>query len=193
MLGPAFPFAGGTITLGFASTSVGSCRLISVANPAEGFLVARFNAGMRQDVELTSLSNWLIEGVSDGAAPIELTEILVSVQYPEAVFIRYTGGGSVYRLTARNVFSQAGLGIDQAHDSIEFDLQYPSDPPNTVLLFDTVWGPLGLSKRNIGRRHIDKLVASRAISVALNTQLAQRLAATDGTSNRDGRPGSNRG
>jgi hypothetical protein len=167
-----------------------SVRLVSATNPTDGVIVARFSTAMRRDAALAAMANWSCVPASNDAQPITLTDVVLpSRAHPEMVVLRYSGGGSDYTLAVRGVRSAAGELIDGTQASRPLTIGRPGDVEPTIRLFDTVFGPLGMAQRPPGRRTVDQLVANRAIATAVSEQLKQRLASSDGTAGRDGRPG----
>jgi hypothetical protein len=167
-----------------------SVRLLSATNPADGVLVARFNTPMRANVSLLSLQSWACVAASSLALPIALTEVVAGgATYPETVLLRYTGGGFDCIVSVVGVTSAGGAPLDPAYSSVPLSIVRPGDIDPTIRLFDTIWGPMGVSQRASQRRTVDQLVANRALATAVNQQLQQRLSTGDGTAGRDGRPG----
>ncbi len=165
-------------------------RLVRVRNPIEGALRAYFNRPMRIDSGFLSPANWVITPVSAGAAPMTITAVVASTSQPDVAHLRYTGGGSTYRLTASNVVSLEGDELEQ--DSAEFELVFDEQESPKIRFFNSVYGPLGISQRVRTRRSIDDHVAGRSIALALDEQLRLRVQQMDGTVGRDGRPGKRR-
>jgi hypothetical protein len=166
-----------------------SVRLASASNSFDGVIVARFNAPMRAERVLTALQSWTCVPASISALAITLTDVVLAPQYPERVLIRYTGGGFDYTLSVAGVHGASGDAIDAAFAAVPLAIVRPGDVDPSIRLFDTIWGPLGIAQRSSQRRTVDQLVANRALATAVNQQLQQRLAASDGTAGRDGRPG----
>jgi hypothetical protein len=191
MLDPVFPLAGSILRSGFAAVQPATLtvRLVSARNPADGVIVARFNAAMRHDSILGAVQSWACTPASAAALPIALTEVVLNHAYPETALIRYTGGGSFYTLSVVGVRSSGGVPLDPAYSSVPLTIVRPGDGEPAIRLFDTIWGPIGIAQRSTQRRIVDQLVANRALATALNQQLQQRLAASDATAGRDGRPG----
>jgi len=168
-------------------------RLLAASNPTDGVLVARFSVPMRRDTALTSLGSWRCVATAPFALPIELTEVVAGGPANAAtVLVRYQGGGVECTLSASGLVSIEGVPLDPGFASITIPILRPGDLEPTVRLFDTVWGPVGMSQRASLRRSVDQLVANRALAAAVNQQLQQRLASSDGTAGRDGRPGTRR-
>lgn len=185
MAGIVFPLAGGVILFPFTSgsgISGASVRMISAANPAEAVLVVRFNFPMSQDAVMQALENWSVTPADAQAVPITLTAIVLNQSYPEMALLRYVGGGGNYIVKATGLTAASGAPLSPAHNSQPVTIDRPGDVVPTVRLFDTVWGPVGVAQRTISRRTIDQLVINRAIAGAVQIQLQQRIAATDGTS-----------
>jgi hypothetical protein len=167
--------------------------LLSVENPMEGILVARFSTAMLGDAALLDIGNWRIVPVSPGARELSVVGVAWTPARPSQVVLRYSGGGSQYQLVVGNLRSQNLDPIAAAFSSSTFELLYGTPFEPTVKLFDSIFGPLGIAQRMMPRRHIDRLLVNRAIALAMDQQLAIKLAgATDGTAGRDGRPGVSR-
>ena len=164
-------------------------RILQVRNPMENVLLAHFNKSMKLDTDFYAIGNWVVTPVTEGAAPIEIVEITSNARQPDQAHLRYTGGGSTYLLTVYNVMSQAGESIEHGYNSIEFDLIYGAEETPTVRLFDSVYGPLGISQQTRRRRTMDDHTSDRAVALALDEQFRLRLQQLDGTIGRTGKPG----
>jgi hypothetical protein len=166
-----------------------SVRLVSATNPSDDVIVARFNQAMSHDAAFLSALSWSCTPVSTSAPAIAVVEVVASVPYPEMAFLRYAGGAGDYTLGVRGVQSSSGGALDPGFSSVALTIERPGDVDPTIRLFDTIWGPLGMAQRPSLRRSMDQIVQNRAIAVAVGEQLKQRLASSDGTQGRDGRPG----
>jgi len=173
--------------------SVGAgVRLLQVRNPAPRILIAYYNHPLRQDAALAFVPNWIVEPVSTGAAPLEITEIVVHPNTANMVMLRYVGGGSTYRLINSQIVDSDGNPVDPNHNSALFEIRFGDEPDATVRLFNTIYGPIGISQRVRLRRTMDDHVVSRSIALGMDEQFRLRLRNLDGSAGRDGRPGRNR-
>ena len=184
---------GGHSTRNFVYRTAMDPRLLSVENPRDGLLLARFNVAMLQDPILLATGSWKLLPSSSSSIGLIVVGVTVDPTRPEVVNLAYEGGSQAeYTLAAGKLFAADGGELLPANSSQAFDLVYPAPSEAQVHLFDTIWGPLGIAQNLSNRRGIDQLVRNRAISSALNEQIAQRLSANNGTAGRDGRPGGNR-
>ena len=168
-------------------------RILSITNPKEGVLLVRFNMAMRQDQALFDIGNWTLDPVSEGAAEMAITEATSALGHPDTVLLRYEGGGSRYSLGITGVFSEDGTELEPGFNSFEFEIVFGTGSPTTVKLFDSIYGPLGVSQRDLARRTVEGHTASRCIAVATNEQMKLRLAgAKNGGVVNDTRLGVNR-
>lgn len=167
-------------------------RLLQVKNPAPRILLAYYNRPLRQNAALRFAPNWRIAPVSEGALPLEITEILTNVNHADMVTLRFTGGGSTYRLTNSMVVDADGNPIDPSFNDALFEILFGDEPAPTIRLFDTIYGPIGISQRLRLRRTMDDHVVSRSIALGMDEQFRLRMANLDGSAGRDGRPGKNR-
>lgn len=173
-------------------TGVGM-RLLSVKNPREGVLVARFNRPLRHGDGVPAAANMRIQPVSPGARELIIVEALVTDRNPDVLVLLYEGGGSTYQLTVLGLVGEDGESIEAGFDAATFEIFHGTPLPYSTRVFDTVFGPIGLAQRPVQRRSVEALVASRATALAMDVQFKQRLAAFgDGTAGRDGRMGGNR-
>ena len=164
-------------------------RLLNVRNPMEGLLIAHFNQPMLLDNTFFFIGNWNITPVSDGAAPLAVTEVVASASQPDVAHIRYTGGGSTYLLTTTGILGEDGSPVERGFETVEFEIDFGEEDQPTVRVFNSIFGPLGVSQRNKKRRTIDEFTANRAIALALDEQLRLRFQQLDNTAGRDGRNG----
>jgi hypothetical protein len=167
-------------------------RLIQVRNPMPGILIAYFNEPLLQDERLRFPASWAVSPVSEGAKPLEITEVFTDPNHTSLVTLRYVGGGSTYSLLASGAYDAYGNPIDPRFNKAEFDLLYGDEPDPRIRLFDTIYGPVGISQRLRLRRTMDDHVVSRSISLGMDEQFRIRLENLDGSAGRDGRPGGNR-
>jgi hypothetical protein len=167
-------------------------RIIRARNVNEGLIAVYFNQGMDLGTEFFFPGNWKIEAVSEGAAPIEIVEVVAQKSAPDRAILRYTGGGSTYRLTALGLTSASGQELETNYTSTVFDIIYERDGETSVRLFDTIYGVVGVSQRSLKRRNIEDHVALRASSFATDEQFRTRMRALNGTETRSGKPGGRR-
>jgi len=170
------------------SIGVGT-RLLKVRNPTRGILEAIFTQPLRQDNTLFALGNWKITPVSEGAIPIVITEIIASAAYPAVVRLRHTGGGSTYTLEALGILGADGYPLEEGYSSVGFDIVFEEEETPEIRLFNSIYGPLGVSQRARKKRSVDDFVANRSIALALDEQFRLRFQQLDETAGRDGRPG----
>jgi hypothetical protein len=178
-----------TVLVYFFNVGVGP-RMIGVRNPRPNLLLVHFNVPMMLDEAFFFPKNWLLTAESEGAAPIEITEVLSTYTQPDVALVRYTGGGSEYRITAlQSILSQEGDPLERGFNSYVFELVYGDEEEPTVRLFDSVFGPLGISQRVARRRTMDEHTADRSLALALDEQFRLRFQQLDATVGRDGKPG----
>lgn len=175
----------------FFSVGIGP-RLIMVRNPIDGLLLAHFNQPMKLDSTFFFPGNWKITPVSEGAAPITVTEIVASAAQPDVAHIRHRGGGSTYLLTTLGILGVDGSPLDPGFASINFNIVFEEEEAPQIRLFDSVFGPLGVSQRVRKRRTLDDFTANRSIALGLDEQFRLRFQQLDGSVGRDGRDGKRR-
>jgi hypothetical protein len=172
------------------SFSVGiGLRMVGVRNPLRAHLDVLFNGPLTQDAALFSIDNWKITPVSDGALPLIISEVIASQSSPCIVRLRHTGGGSTYNLRALGIIGADGSTIEDGYSNANFDIVFEEEATPKVRLFNSVFGPLGISQRALKRRTVDEFVANRSIALALDEQFRLRFQQLDNTVGRDGRPG----
>ena len=165
-------------------------RLVSVRNPQPNLLLAHFNRPMLINDAFRFVDNWVVTGVSEGAVPLIITEVSGTSIQPDVAHIRYSGGGSEYELSVLNsVESQDGDILEQGFNTALFDILFGEEDAGVVRLFDSVFGPLGISQRIATRRTIDEHTADRSLALALDEQLRLKFQQLDNTVGRDGKPG----
>lgn len=168
-------------------------RVLSVVNVGPDLLMVKFNVPMADDAAIRTPSNYAITPVSAGAAELTITEALFSSSQPDTVVLRYEGGGSTYSVSINNILAASGLSLEYNGDTAEFEIIYKGQPAPRIRLFDTIYGPIGVSQVGVTRRTVDGLVINRAIANATDIQMKKRLAGLwDGTYSRDPRPGARR-
>lgn len=168
-------------------------RLLSVTNPAEGVLLARFNVPMRPGSEFTSVASWTVAPVDADARELILLNVYAHPSLSETAVILYEGGGSIYSMTASGLFGADGQALNKNYDQVDFEILFGTPLDASVKTFNSVFGPLGILQRLITRRSVDRLVANRSLALGTDEQMRIRFAATtDGTAGRDGRPGARR-
>lgn len=171
--------------------SVGAgLRLLQVRNAMPNVLLAYFNRGVRLDAPYYQTSNWIVTPLT-ATKPLTVTEVLARAGRADISYLRYTGGGpGTYRLRVRALTSEDGSGIDTGYDVADFTLAYPDEEEPNIKLFDSIFGPLGISQQIVQRRTMDGHVADRALATALNEQLRIRVERSDTTLSR--KPGRGR-
>ena len=167
-------------------------RMMQVRNPSPNILVAYFNRPLRQDAGLVFTPNWVIAPVSAGAAPLEVFEVIVNSTHTNMATLRYQGGGSLYRITNNQIFDNADAQIDPDFNSAVFEILFGDEPAPTIRLFDTIYGPIGITHQVRLRRTMDDHVIGRSIALGMNEQFRLQSNNLDGSAGRDGRPGKNR-
>lgn len=164
-------------------------RLLKIRNPMPGMIEVIFNRALKQDATLFALGNWRILPVSEGAIPIEVSEVIASASYPAVVRLRHTGGGSTYTLQALGILGADGFPLEYGYSTANFDIVFEEEERPNIRIFNSVYGPLGVSQRARKKRTIDDFVANRSIALALDEQFRLRFQQLDDTVGRDGRPG----
>lgn len=175
----------------FFSVGVGP-RLISVVNPMPGVLVASFNEAMSLDGAFLAAPSWRVEAITPGAPPIVVTDVFADPSGPNTAVLHHTGGGSTYELMVLGLVSQAGDPVEDGQNRAIFDLVFGAEDDPTIRLFDTIFGPIGISQRPRLRRTMDDHVINRSIALGMDEQFRLRFQTLDGTSGRDGRSGTRR-
>ena len=123
---------------------------------------------------------------------MEITEIVASDAQADVAHLRYTGGGSTYSLKAVGILGEDGSPLEYGFDNVEFEIVFGEEEDPTVKIFNSVFGPMGVSQRSRTRRSIDEFTANRAIALALDEQFRLRFQQLDNTVGRDGRDGKRR-
>jgi len=175
----------------FFSVGIGT-RLISVSNPTPGVLLAHFNEPMRHDAAFLGVESWIVLPVTVGASEVEITEVFASPTHANTAVLHHTGGGSLYDLIVSGVVSQSGNPIEDGQNSTIFELLYGAEAPASIRLFDTIFGPIGISQRELRRRTMDDHVVNRSIAIGMDEQFRLRAQNLDGSAGQDGRPGKRR-
>jgi hypothetical protein len=168
-------------------------RLLVVRNPAPGVLLADFNVAMDLSATFLDAGNWVVSPVSAGALPLTITGVTANSLSPSRATLSYEGGGSIYELVAYNVRSRDGEELEAGFDRVRFDLIYGAEAELQIRLFDSIFGPLGISQREVARHSVERHTADRSLALALDEQLRLRFQQLDDTAGRDGRPGKLRG
>lgn len=183
---------GQATVLVYAFTVGVGLRMLAINNPFENHLLVYFNLPMLADDAFLSANNWTITPISEGAAPLSVVEVKVQENQANVANLRYVGGGSTYLLGVQGVQSQSGLELEFGFSSLEFDLIFGDEPATSIRLFNSIFGPLGISQQVSTRRTMDKHVASRALALALDEQFRLRAQTLDGSSAFSGRAGKRR-
>ena len=165
-------------------------RLISAVNVAPGLLVANFNRPMRLGSTFEFEGNWKITPVLPDTSPITVNEVVSSTIDPDSAILRISGGGSPYILTVGEpVVDATGEPLEEGFNSVQFELIFEEEPVDTIRLFDSIFGPLGITQRRVKRRTVDRHTADRSLAVALDEQLRLRFQQVGSSAARDGREG----
>jgi len=167
-------------------------RLLGVKNPSPGILLADFNQSMMVDNTFRDIGNWQVEGVSADALPLTITKVSSTTLAPNRATLEYEGGGSTYELVVVNIVSKDGESLEFGFDRVQFELTFGAEDVPVVRLFDSVFGPLGISQREVRRHDVDRHAANRSLAVALDEQVRLKFQQLDATAGRDGRPGATR-
>jgi len=175
----------------FFTVGVGG-RLLSVVNPAPNLLIARFNEAMTHDEEFLFPGNWLIRTITEGAPDLVITKVSVDPGQANVAFLEHEGGGSTYELTVIKVSTADGDALELGQNSAVFELIYSQEEDPRISLFNTIFGPIGVSQRVRNRRTMDDHVINRSIALGMDEQFRLRFQSLDGTQGRDGRPGTRR-
>jgi hypothetical protein len=185
----------GNTTVLVYTFSVGiGLRLLAARNPFEGTLLAYFNQPMLIDDHFLSPGDWVVTPISAGATPLAIEAVMAQTGQANVANLQYTGGtdGATYLLTVSDLFSATGVGLETGFNTATFVLAFATQQDPTIHLFNSIFGPLGVSQRVITRRVLDNHVANRSLAVALNEQFRLRAQGLDGTANSSGKPGSGR-
>lgn len=164
-------------------------RLISVSNPKPGILLTHFNEPMLHDAAFLSPGSWLVDAVTVDAFPIEITNVYANSTHAGTAVLHYTGGGGIYELTVVGATSILGGPVEKGNNTAVFELVYGEEEVPSVRLFDTIFGPVGISQRVLRRRTMDDHVSNRSIAVGMDEQFRLRLQNLDGSARQDQRPG----
>ena len=167
-------------------------RLLSISNPADGVLLARFNRQLSPG-EAGAAGKWSVAPATTGADIALLDVAFADVDRRNVLVISYSGGNRVdYIASTNGIVDVTGAHLEDGYSTCTFTLSYPSLPLPRITLFDTVWGPVGLAQRLIERRTIDQTVINRALALGTNQQIQLRVAAAGGVQSGDPRPGGSR-
>ncbi len=167
-------------------------RFLKARNPFENVISAYFNRQLRLDAALFVPTHWVITPISVGARPLEVVEVMARAGQANVVHLRYVGGGSIYKITALDIHGADGSSLEPGYDSAEFEIFFGDQADPTIRLFNSIWGPLGISQRTLTRRTLDDHVANRSLALALDEQFRLRMQRLDGSAGGDGRPGTQR-
>lgn len=167
-------------------------RLLKAENPFDNVIVAFFNRPMRLNGQFFDPRNWIITPVSVGAKPLTIVDVNTYAGQASVARLRYEGGGSTYELSPLGVTDLNGDGLENGYDATLFEILFGDEETPTIKLFDSIFGPLGISQRLRTRRTMDDHVSNRAMALALDEQFRLRMQRLDGTAGRDGKPGTRR-
>ncbi|TAL45267.1 MAG: hypothetical protein EPN91_02795 [Salinibacterium sp.] len=167
-------------------------RLLQVQNPFSNTLLAYFNRPLQLNVNYYLLTNWTVTPLT-ATEPLVLTEVLARSGRLDIGQLRYAGGGAgTYRLTVRNLIATDESEIEFGYDYADFELRFPAEADPRIRLFDSIFGPLGISQQLLQRRTIDGHVVDRALAASLNEQLRIRMQRLDTTASPASKPGRRR-
>ena len=165
-------------------------RLLSVTNVSPGLLAVNFSRPMRIDSTFLFEGNWLITPITTGASAITVKEVVGSTLDPDGAFLRIEGGGSTYQLSVLPpVVDSDGLPLEDGFRTTQFDILFEDEPADIIRLFDSIYGPLGITQRRVTRRTVDQHTADRSLALALDEQFRLRFQQLDNTVARTGREG----
>lgn len=169
-------------------------RLLAVSNPRDKTLVAHFNKPVARNQDFFFTGNWVVTRIdAEEVIPLEIIAVNGNPTNPQNAVLRYSGGDAgTYQLRVVSIVSQAGEPIEPGWDTAEFVLVFEEEAAPTVRLFDSVFGPVGVSQQIRTKRTMDDHCAKRALALALDEQVTIRKASLDSTASRDGRPGARR-
>lgn len=186
-------------TSGYLSTltyyfSVGvGLRLLSVHNPKEKVLVVYFNNPLERNSDYFFTGNWRVSRLDGEEDDFRVLSVTGKPTNPQTARLIYSGGAAtMYELQVFSIIDKDGNSIERGWDTAQFDLLFDQEEEPTVRLFDSSYGPIGVSQNLRSRRTIDDHCVDRALSLGFNEQLRIRRASQDDTIGRDGRPGKNR-
>lgn len=166
-------------------------RLLQAKNPIENMLLAYFNRPLKNNAAFYRVSNWAIAPLT-AADHLDLLEVVARPGRSDIAHLRVSGGSSgAYRLTVRNLLAVDESELETGFDTADFVLAFPAEREPTIRLFDSIFGPLGVSHQVVQRRTMDGHVADRALAAALDEQLKIRMQRLDATSS-PGKPGRGR-
>lgn len=163
--------------------------LVSISNPSTGILLAHFNEPMKHDSSFLSNGSWKVATITTGASDVVITKVSASSSNASTAVLHHTGGGSVYELTVLALSSHAGVPLEASNSSALFEIIYGEEDAPTIKLFDTMFGPVGISQRSIRRRTMDDHTINRSIAIGMDEQFRLRFANLDGSAGSNGRPG----
>lgn len=164
-------------------------RLISVSNPTPGVLLAHFNEPMLHDGAFLSPANWKVVAITPGASEVEITAVFANPTHANTAVLHHTGGGSEYELTILGAVAIDGDPVELTYNTVVFELIYGQEDAPRVRLFDTIFGPIGVSQKELRRRTMDDHVVNRSIAMGMDEQFRLRFSNLDGSAGKDGRPG----
>lgn len=165
-------------------------RVISAVNASPGLVVVNFNRPMQLDGAFNFEGNWTITPVTPEAPEITVKEVVSSSLDPDSAILRIEGGGSVYLVeVGEPITDQDGQPLEVGFTTAQFDLVFEDEPADTIRLFNSIFGPLGITERASVRRTVDQHTADRSLAVALDEQFRLRFQQLDNTAARNGREG----
>lgn len=164
-------------------------RILSVENPSEGILLAHFSEALRFNDEFYRTDNWKITPVSEGAVPLTITGVFGNSVKPQTAVLQYTGGGSTYQLEVFNVEGLLGTPFESQGNIILFEILFGTQPDYGTVYYNSIFGAVSISQRDITRRTMDDHTADRALALAMDERIRLRRQVLTNTESRDGRPG----
>lgn len=153
-------------------------RLLSASNPQEGFLRAFFTRPLTLNDDYYDINNWTVTPISDGALPLQITEVVSAQSQADQGILRYIGGGGTYLLTVKGVVGLYDQPLEEGYDSATFVVVFSQDSEPVTRYIDTVYGPMGVTHQTVAKVTIDTHTADRAAAVAIDKQLAIRYKRT---------------
>lgn len=167
-------------------------RLLNAQNPFDNVILAYFNRQLLIDAGTLIPTHWVVTPLTASSRPLTITGVSTRTGQSNVIRLTYTGGGGTYQLRAVGVRALDGSGIETGYDTAIFEVTFGDEDVPTVRLFNSIWGPLGISQRARQRRTMDDHVANRSLALALDEQFRIRMQRLDGSAGLDGRPGKKR-
>lgn len=154
-----------------AFTGIGTRpRVVTVENPSPGVLEIFFSKTMLNSEAISRKTSYTVTATGEGK-PVFIKS--VSFDKDKTVTVLFTGGGSVYTLTALGLQDPAGNYLDSSFASYVFDLVNPGVDElfaGDNYQFETNLGAVTLSVNTLSQRNIEDLVLQRARNAGHNEQ-----------------------